>query len=385
MRVQTRRGFTLMETILAATLGSMVLLATVGVFMFAARTERTLAARFTQTSDMANLQVTLRRAMQTLVMKENSNVAPGEEASEDAPAPDRPRIILGPDEIAAVMIEGGRTRPQGAASVQRLEVVLSAPPLPNALLGPAAGWASPGSLDALDFTLADLEGENTGGVRGVFELRPDGQRERLMRAAGLNRMGWPEAKDNDEAKGWTLWWRPMTIEEIDHLNAGGAWLGDEVQTEAGQMRLAAAAPLVRGLTECRWLFFDDRKRIEAYAGLEMNDLPAYVELELRTRTGLYANWMLELGWTVGADPFVEEEDEDTSAAGGGGADENDGARGAQAAGRGRGGAAASGRSRAERSGSRRGGRAGERVPPRESENEARNPRFISRRIGDGGG
>ncbi len=383
----SRRGFTLIETILAATLGSMVLLATVGVFMFAATSERSFASRFDHASDMARLQVTLRRAMQTLVMKENSTTAQSTEGQDETAPVDRPRILLGPDDVAATYIQDGRSRPQGAASVQRLELVLSTPPLPNALLGPAAGWASPGSLDALDFSLADLEGENTGGVRGVFELRPDGQRERLMRSVGLDRPNWPIPTTNDEVTGWTLWWRPMTLEEIDHLEAGGAWLIDEVQTDLGQMRLAAAAPLLRGLTECRWLFFDDREKLEAYQGLEMNDLPAYVELEIRTKSGLYANWMLEMGWTVGADPNADEDEEDTSGADGDANDE--GVQSGVGGGAGQRETLTGGRGRTQTGGRRAGGRTNEPAPPRTPDRETTGGRFIHWEVGggrpDGGG
>ncbi|MFI4897768.1 MAG: type II secretion system protein J [Phycisphaerales bacterium JB059] len=355
--MRSARGFTLIETILAAALGSVVLLGTVSVFHFAARSEGVLAKRFEQTNEMARLQLTLRRAMQTLVMKANSTV----EVDEDAPV-ERARVILGVDEVVMGMIEGGRTQPRGAASVQRLEVVLSAPPLPNSLLGPAAGWASPGTTDALDFSLADLEGENTGGVRGVFELRPDGQRERLMRRAGLDRTTWEVPDPGDERAGWTLWWRPMTVEEIDHLNAGGAWLQDDIMTEAGQMRLAGAAPLVRGLTDCRWQVFNDREMHESYEGLEMRDLPAYVTLELRTASGLYANWMLEMGWTIGADPYAEEEEETDGDVGGEAQAEGliggNGATGG--VGGGRGGTARD--VRGARGGSRRGARTNEPAP-----------------------
>ncbi len=385
-RTPSRRGFTLIETILAATLGSMVLLVTVGIFMFAASSERSFARRFDHASDMARLQVTLRRAMQTLVMKENATGVQNAAAAEETAPVDRPRIWLGPDDVAAGYIEGGRARPQGAASVQRLELVLSTPPLPNALLGPAAGWASPGSLDALDFSLADLEGENTGGVRGVFELRPDGQRERLMRSVGLDRPNWPIPGKNDEVTGWTLWWRPMTIEEIDHLEAGGAWLSDEVQTDAGQMRLAAAAPLLRGLTECRWLFFDDRTKLEAYQGLEMNDLPAYVELEVRTKSGLYANWMLEMGWTVGADPSAEEEEDASGAEGDANDEAGDGGAGGAAGQRE---SLTGGRGRTNPGGTRRGGRTNEPAPPRTPDRESSGGRYIHWEAGggnrDGGG
>ena len=377
-RARATRGFTLVETILAATLGSMVLLATVSVFMLAARTERSLAERFEQTEQMARLQFTLRRAMQTLVMKENATGVAAGSGEDQADPTERPRILLVPDEIVGAMLERGGRAPGGAASVQRLEVVLASAPLPNALLGPAAGWASPSSIDALDFSLADLEGENTGGVRGVFELRPDGQRERLMRRVGMDRPDWRVPEENEPNVGWTLWWRPLSPEEIEHLRAGGAWLGDEVETEAGQLRLAGAAPLLSGITELRWQFFDDRQMHETYSGLEMNDLPAYVTLELRTREGLYANWMLEMGWTVGPDPNAPEEDD---GADGGGAQEGEEQDAPSGDGR------TTRRETSRRGGTRsggavRGGRTDERVPPRDT-GSGSGGRFIHWETGGG--
>ncbi len=319
-------GFTLLETILASTVASLVLLAAMSMFLTISRVERTLDARFEQTNEMAWLQLTIRRAMLSLVMADNASIdEEGAPKVEDGKLPPRARILLTPDPLAEAYIAAGHvSRPLGAAQIQRLEVVLDAPPVPDALLGPAAGWASRAPADAMDFSLADIAGEDTGGVRGVFELRPDGVRERLMRSVGLAARDWPVRAEDDPNAGWTLWWRECSAVEIGQLTAGGQIQPDDVASPEGQERLMRAYPLVRGIEELRWEVFDDNQRLETYAGLAQKQLPAYFELVIRTTTGRYVNWMFEVGWRVGVDPSEDEEttdgdaDGDTDGADGGG-------------------------------------------------------------------
>ncbi len=363
------RGFTLLETILASTVASLVLLAAMSMFLTVARTERTLAARYDQTTEMAWLQATARRALLSLVMAPNSTLdQDGNVITPDGEQPPRGRILLVPDPLAEAYLASGRwTRPLGTAQMQRLEVVLDAPPVPDALLGPAAGWASRAPADAMDFSLADIAGEDTGGVRGVFELRPDGVREQLMRSAGLAARDWPVRADDDPAGGWTLWWREYSVAEIGALTAGAAMQPDDILTPEGQERLMRAYPLVRGVDSLRWQVFDDNKRLETYAGLAQKQLPAYFELEIRTTGGKYANWMFEVGWRVGIEPTEDEAsaaDADTEGddAGGGG-----GGGGTLRGGGGEGGGPGGGRFRSGQRDSRRAERRdnagmGQRVP-----------------------
>jgi len=308
----SRRGFTLLETILASTIASLVLLAALSMFLTLARAERTLAARFDQTNEVAWLQLTVRRALLSLVMDENTSVDPQTDerlVPQGETLPPRWRMLLEPDPLAEAYVATGRwARPAGVAQMQRFEVVLDAPPIPDALLGPAAGWASRAPADAMDFSLADLAGEDTGGVRGVFELRPDGVRERLMRSVGLAARDWPVREENDPDAGWTLWWREYSVAEIGSLTAGGVVLPDDVTSPEGQERLMRAYPLIRGIDVLRWQIFSNNARVEAYQGLAQKQLPAYIELEVRTTTGKYANWMFEVGWRIGADPSDDEAD-----------------------------------------------------------------------------
>ncbi|MEZ6244042.1 MAG: prepilin-type N-terminal cleavage/methylation domain-containing protein [Phycisphaerales bacterium] len=306
---RSRRGFTLLETILASTVAALVLLAALSMFLTLARTEQTLAARFDQTNEMAWLQLTVRRALLSLVMDENTSVDDDGNwiVPEGQDLPPRGRIMLAPDPLAEAYVATGKwKRPDGAAQMQRFEVVLDAPPVPDALMGPAAGWATRAPADAMDFSLADIAGEDTGGVRGVFELRPDGVRERIMRSVGLAGEDWPVREDNDPRAGWTLWWREYSVAEIGALTAGGTLQPDDATTPEGQERLMRAYPLVRGIEAIRWMIFSDSQRTEAYAALAQKDLPAYIELEVRTTTGKYANWMFEVAWRIGADPSEDE-------------------------------------------------------------------------------
>ncbi len=84
--------------------------------------------------------------------------------------------------------------------------------------------------------------------------------------------------------------------------------------------LAEAVPLVRGIEVMRWTAFaaeDDPNDPDApvitvrwpeYAGTTVEDIPGYLELELKTTSGSYANWMFEMGWSL-----AEESSEDAPA------------------------------------------------------------------------
>jgi prepilin-type N-terminal cleavage/methylation domain-containing protein len=70
-----RRGFTALELLMAATIGSVVLLAALGVFGMMERMDRFHAARFRESSDQVFAHTTLLRAMQTLVAKAEADAA----------------------------------------------------------------------------------------------------------------------------------------------------------------------------------------------------------------------------------------------------------------------------------------------------------------------
>ncbi|MEO1511485.1 MAG: hypothetical protein AAFU70_05360, partial [Planctomycetota bacterium] len=165
----------------------------------------------------------------------------------------------------------------------RLEVVLSRP-----LLDRPRQTSTAQPNDAAG-SLAVVSAEQLPGHRGAFELR----------------------RAPDEAFP-SLWWVPMVPRDIPM-----GVVFDE-RSLPPPRRLCRD---VRGLT---WTAFIDSQRVPLVRAIEKVQLPAYVELEIETAGGGYANWMFELGWTIGPEleaPPSEAptpDDEGTGGGGGGG-------------------------------------------------------------------
>ena len=51
--------------------------------------------------------------------------------------------------------------------------------------------------------------------------------------------------------------------------------------------------------KCHWQFFSTGEKRSEHNAVWDRELPAYVEFEIQTKTGLYENWMFEVGWTKG--------------------------------------------------------------------------------------
>lgn len=325
-----RRAFTLLETALAATIGGMVILTAVGLFSMIERSERGLERQFDQTRQLGTLQQVLRRSINTVLMSELSDTSlesgagperevkemgNGEIVEDEEPIWDgtgeRPRIILEMDnteDLGRCMALSAPPMGDPMGMPQRLEMVSPRSPIPSSLRLPTQSWMTSG---------VDVENELevygiSGPVRGVFEFRPDGSRERLLQMAGMG-VATGERIRNDTQTGWTLWWRPVFPEEVLRLQAGMP------ATEADFIANAAEGyPVIRGIKRARFIAFDNRFRRLTYAARTATDLPAYFELEIETWAGAYVNWMFEVGWVNGADPTAPP---DQTAAG---ADENAG-------------------------------------------------------------
>ena len=275
-----------------------------------------------------------------------------EEASDDTGEPDeddeeetrspialRPRVILEADTAPSIQamvdqarLDGGDVRSifdglvapaDGPGIAQRLEMVISDLPVPEAMLG-AAAWGLEPTAAMLDlYTVVEPQQlVEEGGVRSVFELRPDGARERIIQGYGLTPiidldLAEPGVIPDGPATGWTLWWRPLYIEEAQQRELGFVFDPDDRPD-----LLLEAVPLMRGLTKARWTFtaISDEEdnataaRYTQFRTLTVEDVPGYVEFELETNTGVYANWMFEV---VAAPAYEFEVDaEDALAAGG---------------------------------------------------------------------
>lgn len=293
----TRRAFTLLETVLAAVIGSLVVLSGYAVFASLNAAERSLSRRADEQVQMAQLQRTMQRAFSSLLLAPTpmgtqqptggaagvGGVTAGA-ASETAEQPTLPpRFILGPetDERISRLTQRAKFAAGGGggkvASPQRLELTLHRHPI-----------VAPPSQRVPGLTLVEAseaaQQDAAGGVRGAFVLTPDEASERSLAEDGRT--------------GWTLWWQPMVGSDD-----------------------TAPVPVATGLVYCQWQVFKDRQmHAELTAGVPA-DLPAYVQLEVETLAGLYANFMFELAWTVGDEPgsLIEEPEPAPSLGGAGSA------------------------------------------------------------------
>lgn len=333
------RGFTLLETALAASVGGLVIVGATVLFGAVSRSEATLNEVSRATHETALTQQALRRALTSLVMLARSDVPTEADREAQAQLVDeslleplpRPRMELGFDltPMLDAMVDlagaegveikspydGDRIAPQ------RLEVVVSQPPLSTALSRSAAWLANDGAARlALYAEPPPPTGE--GGVRGCFELRPDGMRERVIAGTWPRPVPWEAGLSGGagvasaslggvgvggglggggSAKGgWTLWWRPVSEEENEARELGLAF-----DVDSRPDLLQEATPLIRGLYGVQWSVFEndpeDRERLVSRretAALTSDDIPGYVELKLSGGAGLRAEWVFEVDWSV---------------------------------------------------------------------------------------
>lgn len=389
----TRRGFTLVELTLALVLGGAVLLACLGLLTAIVSSDRALETRYNAFHELGILEQAYNRAMVGLVLV-SSTSGDGEQLSvrdpresaiaglsqeEEQPEEDElpsgtslspaeyaalfpsnplPRFMLHADRteslqqmIAAAQAEGvvlpdpGATHQgPGLGWPQRLEIVVSQPPLPASQIYRAPAWLGrpQAQFELLEsvYLESGFSVPPDGGVRGCFELRPDGARERVILGMGVTtsdiaRRGIRSlAADNERAaalarrddasigdagrppEGWTLWWRPIGPEEYQARNAGIAFDVDQRPD-----LLTQAIPIARNLITARFT-------VQAFQGIGLErararrntwlaqtdeDVPGFAELEAETVTGDYRNLMFELGWTLidvddeDAEPALDEE------------------------------------------------------------------------------
>lgn len=331
------RGFTLLETILATVIGALVLAGAVSLFTALSRAERTMSRASQHLEDLALTQQILRRACMTMVLAGRATVQnalqqaeqDGEITPEERANLPRPRFLLEFDEAPSLGAMRSNAELDGTMlydpagyglGPQRLELVLPDKPVPESMRLFPAAWVRAPSDDLVQaFDPSGVQRPSSEfGLRGCFELRPDGARERVMEGFGLvpaiglsPRPRTPAARV--PAEGWTLWWRPVYGEEY--------WArqrGEGFDIDRRPLLLAEAVPLVRGIRRLRWTAFaaepdpDDRQapaiveRWPRYDATTVEDLPGYVELEIETTTGTYANWMFEMGWSL-ADESSEQQ------------------------------------------------------------------------------
>ena len=261
----SRRGFTMLETVLAVAVGSLVVAAAFGVIATVRSSDRALAAQSRDMNSLASTQIAVRRALDSIHAAPQGSVRRAMNEADDEAV----NAILNtayPDPIPGLAARLEMT----TGTNPRLEVVVSEPLLDRPPPTPTANADASGSL-------AVIGAEQLPGHRGAFEVRRDPDEE------------FP-----------ALWWVPLPPRD---LPAGVVFDED---TLPRPRKLCAD---VRALT---WTAFIDSERVPLVRAVEKTQLPAYIELEIETAGGGYGNWMFELGWTVGGELQAPPDDASAS-------------------------------------------------------------------------
>ena len=336
----TQPGFTLLEVMLAAAIGSIVALVAIGLLSTLNRADARLSDRYREITQLERAHTIMSRAFSSVLVAERTNVRvnrarttqPGTEATtntddaqrnqpngrigssarnvaapEQSPGPSATTGASNPTERAkldqparialytdAGLAGLGMARPAAArltvGEAQRFELVLAATPVPQRVAARTRAriaeslQTSMFEQESPDSPMPDSTGQ---AVRGVFELRPTAAPGRPMFAP------------DGTVRSWTLWWRPLPR---------------MMKSAEGDVRPVGVAPgdpveVATDLAYCRWQVFDDRKRKSDYAAVYFTDLPAYIEMEVQTTSGIWANWMFEVDWATGSESAGRDDEE----------------------------------------------------------------------------
>lgn len=317
-----RPGFTMLEVSLAAVIGGLVVLASLGIFTALDRTDLTLKARFDHSMQLSRMQTVMRRTFINLAMSSKtpprqraaagrpSNAQGGQPGASgldtsDPPAPPPPpepaRVVLsfddrlGSAEMRRLDTFGTGPNVPSVWRPQRLEVVLSRPPVPvpksiAAGVFPEAGTGEDEFSDATAVTASRL-------FRGIYELQPTPAGERG-----------PSGERPRPFTTWSLWWRPMPPATREEETADG---------KVREFDLAPPTLIASDLTYARWQFFGDRTYKHEYSAAYYSELPAYVQLEVQTASGIWSSWMFEVDFQLASEGSPDQP-RTGSAVGGGG-------------------------------------------------------------------
>lgn len=246
-----RRGFTLLEVVVASMLGSIVLLGAIGVMGFMRDSDRRLSERFTDTADLAIVHAAVRRAMQTMVAaptppnihQSNAAASVNETADQRAQRLREEAMRLGRDteekkKRPRFILESQVRGNSGPDAPRRLEVVLLDQPTPD----PSPTAAT---------------------IRGAFEVAP-------------------------EVDGLALMWVPIKPPGRPVKLAGGI---ETITWEA----------LAREQTDNRFARKSGAWK-DSFAALYTGDFPKAIRLGLVTRRGASVEWLFEPAVTTGGEP-----------------------------------------------------------------------------------
>jgi len=305
--MNARRGFTILELILAAGIGSMVLVSGAVLFSVMDRSDTAARRRFEASSEMQRTRLIMQRAFSQMLMSDeqkpmkqtdgtNDAAKASAAASKrngrdpDAPLPP-PRLTLGLPET-----QGART-----TGMQRLEVCLFESPVPTVKTNSFEAWSSgvsavrrerksppsdvkvgeapepDGPSEEMEDAVEEAE-QPVRAYRGAFEFLPQPPADGEIQEPGAQQR-------------YQLWWVPMPARRAaEHMLSADA---------ANRTMLPRPYLLCSDILHAGWRLYDDGQRKTAASAIWDSDLPAYIEFEIRTASGLQSQWMFEVGWANG--------------------------------------------------------------------------------------
>lgn len=313
-RRSRRSGFTLLEVVLAATLGTLVMAGVLSIFFSLERTSTSLQVRGDQAAGLQRTRLVMQRAFNSILTAQvQLTRTPTGAVSDEETAP--PRVLLEPDaNLPQLMRRPEADGTQTVSPVQRLEIVLIDPPVPARARDPfelaraieertrpvreRRDDEATEAANAASTTPPNVD-DAVRAVRGAFELRPQATTA--------------QGRASDE-QAYELWWVPLRLEDEDaDQDREDAALEDAVERAAREREYLIAGDL----TFVRWRMFDDRLKKTEFRAVAANKLPAYIEMQVRTRGGLEGEWLFEVGWAMG--PETSERQAATNSTGGAGA------------------------------------------------------------------
>ena len=355
-----RRGFTMLELVLAASLGAVVILTVLGVFFQIDRTETLLARRTKDANDLSNLRLVLQRALSNFVM--STDPLPPKEQNADgtnsrfgstraardpnAPAP-IPRLICETDPrmAGATMFRlGGGDWAADSTRVQRIEVVVADSPVPeseqdifrragsrDALLGArkayvrgdvtqrrrdllkSSGQGGTGAEATKDLTDAQVAAaaadkskqdptrskpsDSTTPAEGAESEQTEAAPVRAVRGAFELRPQEPTPAQLREAQSQGV--EPPRAWEMWWVPLPPRANGSEAPAMEDILARGDAFVIASNLRYIQWTMFDDGERKSTMNATWEQQLPAYIEVAVETTSGLNANWMFEVDWGRG--------------------------------------------------------------------------------------
>lgn len=297
----TRRGFTMLELMLASVLGAVVVLASYSLMAALTATDSRTRQRTAASTELSRAHQVFRKAFASIVVRPPAPRPPTSRSGALASAAATPPMDAALEEPVDVELERRRARvllePDPVTpGAQRLEMVLSEPPI----LAGADGTSLPGER-ATWFSK----------TRGAFEQRPNASgksidlywviyplrnEEELAAAGGRGAANGAAAQSTDEKNNAT------EIDGKPELEAavGSAYLDQSLLNPDTPL---AELLVARDLERCniRLVRSGPNGKVEPLTEARIateEELPAYLELDIATMQGQRGTWMFEVGWTV---------------------------------------------------------------------------------------